>query len=80
MASYHITVNEKMALGRNLIALLQSVPQAVTFSVPDKTDKSAIKETQYLMSSPEMVRRLKEAEKEMNEDKGITISVEDLWK
>jgi len=32
------------------------------------------------MSSPEMARRLQEAEKEMHEGKGVTISVEDVWK
>ena len=34
MASYHIRVNEKMALGKSLIAYLQSIPQIVTFEVP----------------------------------------------
>ena len=43
-------------------------------------DYNAIKETEYLMDSPEMVRRLKEAEKEMHEGKGKTISIDDLWK
>ena len=38
MATYQITVNEKMALGKNLIALLQSVPQVVTFDKPEKKE------------------------------------------
>jgi len=41
---------------------------------------NAINETEYLMSSSEMVKRIKEAEKEMHEGKGKVISVEDLWK
>jgi len=45
MASYHITVNEKMALGKSLVALLQSVPQAVTFEMPKK--KEAKKSEMY---------------------------------
>jgi hypothetical protein len=31
MASYDITINERMSLGKNLIAYLQSIPQVVTF-------------------------------------------------
>ena len=41
---------------------------------------NAIKETEYLTSSPEMMKRLKEAEKEMYDGKGKTISIDDLWK
>jgi antitoxin YefM len=33
-----------------------------------------------LMSSSVMVKRIKEAEKEMHEGKGKVISTEDLWK
>ena len=38
MAGYHITVNEKMALGKSVIAFLQSIPQAVTFEMPKKKE------------------------------------------
>ena len=47
MATYQIailvlctkyTVNERMALGKSLLALLQSVPQAVTFEMPKKKE------------------------------------------
>ena len=38
MATYQITFNERMALGKNLVALLQSVPQAVTFEKPRIVD------------------------------------------
>jgi len=40
---------------------------------------NAIKETEYLTSSPEMVRRIKEAEKEIRSGKGKTINLDDLW-
>ena len=45
MAGYHITVNEKMALGKSVIAFLQSIPQAVTFEMPKK--KEAKKSEMY---------------------------------
>ena len=45
MAGYHITVNEKIALGRSILTLLQSVPQAVTFEMPKK--KEAKKSEMY---------------------------------
>ena len=38
MATYQITINEKMSLGKSLVALLQSVPQAVTFEIPEKKE------------------------------------------
>ena len=43
---------------------------------------NAIKETEYIMASPEMVGRIKEAEKEMREGKGKSkvIAIDDLWK
>jgi len=31
MATYQITINEKAALGKSLVTVLQSVPQVVTF-------------------------------------------------
>jgi hypothetical protein len=34
MASYHIRINEKMSLGKSLVAYLQSIPQIVTFDIP----------------------------------------------
>ena len=36
MATYQIQVNEKTSLGRSLIALLQSVPQVVTFAKEER--------------------------------------------
>ena len=34
MASYYIQINEKMALGKSIVTLLQSIPQVVTFGKP----------------------------------------------
>ena len=36
MAIYQIAVNEKMSLGKSLVAYLQSIPQIVTFEIPTK--------------------------------------------
>ena len=36
MATYQITINEKAMLGKSLVALLQSVPQVVTFEKQEK--------------------------------------------
>jgi antitoxin YefM len=41
---------------------------------------NSLRETEYLLSSPVMVERLKEAQKEMNEGTGKVIAIEDLWK
>jgi len=38
MATYQITINEKMTLGKSLVTLLQSVPQAVTFEKSKQKD------------------------------------------
>ena len=38
MATYQITINEKMALGKHLVGLLQSVPQVVTFEASKKKE------------------------------------------
>jgi len=36
MATYQIQVNERTLLGKNLLALLQSLPQVVTFAKLEK--------------------------------------------
>ena len=46
MATYQITINERMSLGKSLVAFLQSIPQAVTFEMPRK--KEAKKSDLYL--------------------------------
>jgi antitoxin YefM len=37
-------------------------------------------ETEYIMSSPEMVRRIKDAEKNIRDGRGKKIATSDLWK
>jgi len=46
MAKYNISINEKMSLGKSVIAFLQSVPQVVTFEKPKEkpTAKSELYE------------------------------------
>ena len=41
---------------------------------------NATKETEYLSSSPEMIRRIKDAENEIRNGKGKIINIDDLWK
>ncbi|MCL2073754.1 MAG: hypothetical protein FWH18_07530 [Marinilabiliaceae bacterium] len=42
MATYQITINEKDTLGKTLIALLQSVPNVVSFNLSlNKEDKKS---------------------------------------
>ena len=38
MATYQIIINERMSLGKSLVAFLQSIPQAVTFELPRKKE------------------------------------------
>ena len=45
MATYQITIDEEATLGKSLIALLQSIPQVVTFELPKR--KAAKKSEQY---------------------------------
>jgi antitoxin YefM len=41
---------------------------------------NSLVETEYIMSSPEMVRRIKDAEMNIREGKGKKIATTDLWK
>ena len=45
MAVYQIRINEKMSLGKSLIAFLQSIPQIVTFEIPK--EKHIVKSELY---------------------------------
>ena len=45
MAVYQIRVNEKIAVGKSLVAFLQSIPQVVTFEKP--TAKTTSKSELY---------------------------------
>ncbi|WP_455625867.1 DUF2683 family protein [Parabacteroides sp.] len=40
---------------------------------------NSTKETEYIMSSPKLVKRIKEGEKEIREGKGVKINISDLW-
>lgn len=39
MATYQIHVNERMSIGKNLIGLLRSMPEAVSFETPVAREK-----------------------------------------
>lgn len=41
---------------------------------------NAIKETEYIMSSPGLVQCIKDAEKDIQEGKGKKLDIQDLWK
>jgi antitoxin YefM len=43
-------------------------------------DSVTEKEMEYILSSPRMVQRIKEAQEEMLAGKGKTINIDDLWK
>jgi hypothetical protein len=40
MATYHIRIDEKKALGRSIVALLKSVPEAVSFEKPARQSQT----------------------------------------
>ena len=50
MATYQIQINERMHLGKNLVAYLQSIPQIVTFQRSEPKEKT--------ISSKELYGRL----------------------
>jgi len=54
MATYQVQINERMQLGKSLVAYLQSIPQIVTF----QKAKSGKEET---ISSEELYNRLDRA-------------------
>jgi len=60
--------------------LIVNRPGNTSVVVISLDEYNAIKETEYIMASPEMVSRLKDAEKEIHEGKGKVIAIEDLWK
>ncbi len=41
---------------------------------------NAIKETEYIMRSPEMMRIMRDGEREIAEGKGTPIKIDELWK
>jgi antitoxin YefM len=60
--------------------LIVNRPGSASVVVISLDEYNAIKETEYIMASPKMVSRLKEAEKEMHEGEGKVIAIDDLWK
>ena len=42
-------------------------------------EDNSLKETEYIMSSPEMVERIKKAQQEIKEGKGKSIDIKELW-
>jgi hypothetical protein len=42
--------------------------------------KQVMDETEYIMSSPEMVRIIRQGEKDIEEGRGRVIKLEDIWK
>ena len=58
--------------------LIVSRPGNTSVVVIPLDEYNAIKETEYLTSSPEMVKRLISAENHMKGRKGIKINIEDL--
>ena len=42
MATYQVTINEKMVLGKSVVAFLHSIPQVVTFDKPEKKEAKII--------------------------------------
>ena len=41
---------------------------------------NALKETEYIMKSPEMMEAIRKGEEEIAQGKGIRINIDDLWK
>ena len=40
MANYHIHINERIAVGKSIAALLKSIPEVVSFETPLKQSKT----------------------------------------
>ena len=54
--------------------------KAVKYLKKLSAKKQAMDETEYIMSSPEMVRIIRQGEKDIEEGRGCVIKLEDLWK
>ena len=59
--------------------LIVSRPSNASVVVIPLEEYNAIKETEYIMSSATMMRRIREAQEEMHEGKGKIINIEDVW-
>jgi hypothetical protein len=49
-------------------------------SVPKKKVSKSQTDTEYLNSSPEMIKRIKQAQEDINNGKGEKIVLDNLWK
>jgi hypothetical protein len=54
--------------------------KAVKYLKKLTAQKQTMDETEYIMSSPEMVKILREGEKDIEEGRGRVIKLEDIWK
>ncbi len=41
---------------------------------------NSLKETEYIMSSPEMMEAIRNGDEEIKKGKGIKVEIDDLWK
>ena len=54
--------------------------KAVKYLKKLSAKKQAMDETEYIMSSPEMVTIIRQGEKDIEEGRGRVIKLEDIWK
>jgi uncharacterized protein Smg (DUF494 family) len=54
--------------------------KAVKYLKKLSAKKQTMDETEYIMSSPEMVRIIRQGEKDIEEGRGRVIKLEDIWK
>jgi uncharacterized protein Smg (DUF494 family) len=54
--------------------------KAVKYLKKLTAQKQTMDETEYIMSSPEMVRIIRQGEKDIEEGRGRVIKLEDIWK
>ncbi|MBR6140667.1 MAG: hypothetical protein IKQ37_02730 [Bacteroidaceae bacterium] len=54
--------------------------KAVKYLKKLTTKKQAMDETEYIMSSPEMVEIIRQGEEDIKNGKGRVVKLEDLWK
>jgi hypothetical protein len=54
--------------------------KAVKYLKKLTAQKQAMDETEYIMSSPEMVEIIRQGQKDIEEGRGRVVKVEDIWK
>ncbi|MEN6454791.1 MAG: hypothetical protein ABFD10_11065 [Prolixibacteraceae bacterium] len=81
MATYTIKINEKSKKAKTFIKFLTDYAQtSEDISIKRERVPGAVKETEYIMSSPAMLERIRSAEKHMKEGKGREYSLDELKK